>query len=278
MPLQTPTKRATCGELDLQTGPQEDPVVEDARLGALIHGIGKAADTSLTSLMGEGLNEDALVEPLADAGADTPPAQPIGHTPVGKCIKKMVIEARNVGASDIHFEPYAKFYRVRLCTGGVPHEAAQRLITIRRKIASRIKVISRRDSSSKHGRQERRMKLALFTNLCIASRATTQAPLRGDNVVMHRIDLAQWCCRFRAHYPDPVRGKGHGVFRRRIEREPGHSRATGTQAVQVRAARGSVFEVLLRAAFRWEKPPGVAAYLSSREAPSCATIPTLDSR
>ena len=184
-----PTNRTTYDEIKFQTGLQVDPVVvEDGKLGALIQAVLKATDTSLTTLMGEGLDDDALVEPMADAEAEAPPAQEIDDAPVVKYIQKILLDAINGGASDIHFEPYEKFYRVRFRTDGVLHEVAQPPIAIKEKIASRIKVISRLDISEKRVPQDGRMKLTLSKNRAIDFRVSTLPTLHGEKIVMRILD------------------------------------------------------------------------------------------
>lgn len=184
-----PTNRTTYDEIKFQTGLQVDPVVvEDGKLGSFIQAVLKATDTSLTSLMGEGLDDDALVEPMADAEAEAPPAQEIDDAPVVKYIQKILLDAINGGASDIHFEPYEKFYRVRFRTDGVLHEIAQPPIAIKEKIASRIKVISRLDISEKRVPQDGRMKLTLSKNRAIDFRVSTLPTLHGEKIVMRILD------------------------------------------------------------------------------------------
>ncbi len=73
----------------------------------------------------------------------------------------MLIDAISGGASDIHFEPYEKFYRIRYRVDGILREVAQPPLAIKDKVASRIKVISRLDISEKRVPQDGRMKLVL---------------------------------------------------------------------------------------------------------------------
>ncbi len=73
----------------------------------------------------------------------------------------MLIDAINEGASDVHFEPYEKFYRIRVRTDGILRDIAQPPLVLKEKIAARIKVISRLDISEKRVPQDGRMKLVL---------------------------------------------------------------------------------------------------------------------
>jgi type IV pilus assembly protein PilB len=85
----------------------------------------------------------------------------VDDAPVVKFIQKMLLDAIQMGASDIHFEPYEKFYRIRLRIDGDLREIAQPPLAIKEKLASRIKVISRLDISEKRVPQDGRMKLVV---------------------------------------------------------------------------------------------------------------------
>ena len=83
----------------------------------------------------------------------------IDDAPVVKYVQKILLDAINGGASDIHFEPYEKFYRIRYRIDGMLYDVAQPPLAIKEKIASRIKVISKLDISEKRVPQDGRMKL-----------------------------------------------------------------------------------------------------------------------
>jgi type IV pilus assembly protein PilB len=103
-------------------------------------------------------------------------------------IQKILLDAINEGASDIHFEPYEKYYRIRLRTDGILREVAQPPLVIKEKIASRIKVISRMDISEKRVPQDGRMKLALSKTRAIDFRVSTLPTLHGEKIVMRILD------------------------------------------------------------------------------------------
>jgi Tfp pilus assembly pilus retraction ATPase PilT len=92
------------------------------------------------------------------------------------------------GASDIHFEPYEKFYRIRYRTDGVLYEVAQPPLAIKEKIASRIKVISKMDISEKRVPQDGRMKLVVSKTRAIDFRVSTLPTLFGEKIVMRILD------------------------------------------------------------------------------------------
>ncbi len=182
-----PTNRTTYDEIKFQTGLMVDPiVVEDSKLGTLLAKILQASDTSLSTLVAEDVSgelmEVATSEPDPEVGAD------IDDAPVVKYIQKILLDAINGGASDIHFEPYEKFYRVRYRTDGILYEVAQPPLAIKEKIASRIKVISKLDISEKRVPQDGRMKLVLSKTRAIDFRVSTLPTLFGEKIVMRILD------------------------------------------------------------------------------------------
>src|SRR5690606_25039282 len=96
-----------------------------------------------------------------DQGQEETQSVEIDDAPVVKYLQKILIDAINMGASDLHFEPYEKFYRIRYRVDGVLREIAQPPLAIKEKLASRIKVISSMDISEKRIPQDGRMKLVL---------------------------------------------------------------------------------------------------------------------
>ena len=116
-----------------------------------------------------------LQEGIPRPAADEESAE-IEDAPVVKYIQKILLDAITAGASDIHFEPYEKFYRIRYRVDGILMEVAQPPLAIKDKVASRIKVISKLDISEKRVPQDGRMKLVLSKTKC--DRLPRLAPCR----------------------------------------------------------------------------------------------------
>jgi type IV pilus assembly protein PilB len=114
----------------------------------------------------------------------------VDDAPVVRYIQKILLDAISAGASDIHFEPYDKFYRVRYRLDGVLMEIAQPPLVIKEKLASRIKIISKLDISEKRVPQDGRMKLVLSKNKAIDFRVSTLPTLFGEKVVVRILDSA----------------------------------------------------------------------------------------
>jgi type IV pilus assembly protein PilB len=112
----------------------------------------------------------------------------VDDAPIVKYVTKILIDAINQGASDIHLEPYEKFYRVRYRMDGVLYDVGQPPLAIKEKLASRIKVISKMDISEKRVPQDGRMKLVLSKTKAIDFRVSTLPTLFGEKICMRILD------------------------------------------------------------------------------------------
>ncbi len=185
-----PTNLQALDDVKFQTGLTVEPViVEDDKLGKVIDKLLESADTSFTDLAVDDIdleftNDEAL------ARQDEAAAREVDDAPVVKYLQKIMLDAINSGVSDIHFEPYEKFYRIRYRLDGLLYEVAQPPLAIKEKIASRIKVISKLDISEKRVPQDGRMKLVLSKNRAIDFRVSSLPTLYGEKIVMRILDPA----------------------------------------------------------------------------------------
>ncbi|MBT9589910.1 MAG: Flp pilus assembly complex ATPase component TadA, partial [Thiobacillus sp.] len=183
-----PTNMQALDEVKFQTGQAVEPVVvEDDKLGKLIAKAGEAAENTMAVLNAEDLNLDFAEEESAAAQQDTGGIE-IDDAPVVRYLQKIMLDAINQGASDIHLEPYEKYYRIRYRRDGILSEVAQPPMAIKDKIASRIKVLSRLDISEKRVPQDGRMKMVLSKNRAIDFRVSTLPTLYGEKIVMRILD------------------------------------------------------------------------------------------
>ncbi|MGE5493246.1 MAG: type IV-A pilus assembly ATPase PilB [Actinomycetota bacterium] len=183
-----PTNLRALDEVRFQTGLAVDPiVVEGPKLAPLVAKYSESAEDTLKNLANEDINLDFLDEESA-AKSDEAAAADIDDAPVVKFIQKMLLDAINDGASDIHFEPYEKFYRIRFRVDGILREVATPPLAIKDKIASRIKVISRLNIAEKRVPQDGRMKLVLSKNRAIDFRVSTLPTLQGEKIVLRILD------------------------------------------------------------------------------------------
>ena len=186
--ISDPTNLRALDEIRFQTGLAVDPiVVEHPKLIPLVNKYSESAEDTLRNLGGEDINLDFLDEETASK-ADEAAGQEIDDAPVVKFIQKMLLDAINDGASDIHFEPYEKYYRIRFRVDGILREVATPPLAIKEKIASRIKVISRLNIAEKRVPQDGRMKLVLSKNRAIDFRVSTLPTLQGEKIVLRILD------------------------------------------------------------------------------------------
>jgi len=166
----------------------EPVVVENDKLAASIH---KLVEASGALLKDTGSMEDLeidLQEPDSPKAGSDEESSEIEDAPVVRYLQKILIDAIQAGVSDIHFEPYEKFYRVRYRLDGVLMEVAQPPLVIKDKLASRIKVISKLDISEKRVPQDGRMKIMLSKSKAIDFRVSTLPTLFGEKIVMRILD------------------------------------------------------------------------------------------
>jgi len=184
--ISDPTDLQTLDRIKFQTQSTIDPIiVEHDKLVKLVEKLGRSASQQLADLVDESLElEMAGDEPAT--GVDS--ASEVDDAPVVKFLQKVLLDAIQAGASDIHFEPFEKFYRIRLRIDGELREFAQPPLAIKEKLASRIKVISRLDISEKRIPQDGRMKLVVSANRAIDFRVSTLPTLFGEKIVMRILD------------------------------------------------------------------------------------------
>lgn len=182
-----PTNLHMLDEVQFQTGKTLVPVVvEDDKLGKWIDKLVEARDTTMQSLVTD--DDFGLDTETEDKESEPEATVEIDDAPVVKYIHKILLDAINMGASDLHFEPYEKFYRIRYRVDGILREIAQPPLAIKEKLASRIKVISNLDISEKRVPQDGRMKLVLSKTRAIDFRVSTLPLINGEKIVMRILD------------------------------------------------------------------------------------------
>ena len=172
-----PTHLRALDEIRFQTGMAVDPViVSESQLSPLVTKLSETAEEALKQLASEDINLEFGEGEPGEKGDDAA-AQEVEDAPVVKFIQKMLLDAINDGASDIHFEPYEKSYRIRFRVDGILRE-----------IASRIKVISRLNIAEKRVPQDGRMRLVLSKSRAIDFRVSTLPTMYGEKIVLRILD------------------------------------------------------------------------------------------
>lgn len=162
-------------------------VVEYDKLTRIIDQAGQSASSQISALVGE----DFDLGDLSD-GSEAPDTKEqtaeVDDAPVVRFLQKMLIDAINMRASDLHFEPFEHFYRIRFRVDGELREIAQPPASIKEKLASRIKVISKLDIAERRVPQDGRMKLRISPEKSIDFRVSTLPTLYGEKIVMRILD------------------------------------------------------------------------------------------
>ena len=162
-------------------------IVEYDKLGKLLEKQTTSATEALESMASGEFDFEVAEDDGATPEQQADVAQEVEDAPVVRFLQKMLIDAINARASDLHFEPYEYNYRVRFRIDGELREITQPPIAIKDKLASRIKVISRLDIAEKRVPQDGRMKLK-FGNRAIDFRVSTLPTLFGEKIVIRILD------------------------------------------------------------------------------------------
>ena len=163
-------------------------IVEYDKLSKLLEGAGTSAAATLES-MSSGDFEFDITDDVTTPQESNETQSEVEDAPVVRFLQKMLIDAINARASDLHFEPYEYHYRVRFRIDGELREITQPPIAIKDKLSSRIKVISRLDIAEKRVPQDGRMKLK-FGSKAIDFRVSTLPTLFGEKIVIRILDPA----------------------------------------------------------------------------------------
>ena len=162
-------------------------IVEHDKLSKILEGSGTSASETFEAMSSGDFEFDVTEEVGAPESAE--PAAEVEDAPVVRFLQKMLIDAINARASDLHFEPYEYHYRVRFRIDGELREITQPPIAIKDKLSSRIKVISRLDIAEKRVPQDGRMKLK-FGSKSIDFRVSTLPTLFGEKIVIRILDAS----------------------------------------------------------------------------------------
>ena len=188
--ISDPNQIQALDQIKFQTASSVEPViVQHDALMQILESYGKSVEQNLNEMLDESLDIDLLTEEVSTTvDADT---SEVDDAPVVRFLQKIMVDAINLGASDIHFEPFEKFYRIRLRVDGELMEHAQPPLSIKDRLASRIKVLSRLDISEKRVPQDGRMKLAMSPTRAIDFRVSTLPTLFGEKIVLRILDSSQ---------------------------------------------------------------------------------------
>jgi type IV pilus assembly protein PilB len=186
-----PTHLQALDDIGFQTSLRIEPiVVEQDKLEQRVVKAIEALDTSMSSFD----DDDFDLENLDITGGreeefgDEVSRADVDEAPVVRFVNKVMLDSIKRGASDIHFEPYEKFYRIRLRQDGVLTEIARPPAQLAVKVAARLKVMARLDIAERRVPQDGRIKMRLSKNRAIDFRVNTCPTLFGEKVVCRLLD------------------------------------------------------------------------------------------
>ncbi|MBT9550067.1 MAG: type IV-A pilus assembly ATPase PilB [Hydrogenophaga sp.] len=162
-------------------------IAEYDKLSKLVESQSTTANEAMDNIVGGDFEFDDIPIDAQDVTEKNAVSE-VDDAPVVKFLHKMLLDAFNMRASDLHFEPYEHTYRVRFRVDGELREIASPPIAIKDKLASRIKVISRMDISEKRVPQDGRMKLKVGPERVIDFRVSTLPTLFGEKIVIRILD------------------------------------------------------------------------------------------
>ncbi len=190
-----PTNHRALNEIQFQTGIAVEPVLAlySSITEALENWLQDSADQDMGEVLGtiDDVHLDDLdMEAIDEDDTGTSDAAGEDEAPIVRFINKMLIDAIKLGASDIHFEPYEKSYRVRFRVDGILREMAKPPANLAQRLAARLKVMSRMDISERRIPQDGRVKLKLSKNKSIDFRVNTLPLQFGEKIVLRILDAS----------------------------------------------------------------------------------------
>ncbi|MGH8226470.1 MAG: type IV-A pilus assembly ATPase PilB [Steroidobacteraceae bacterium] len=189
-----PTTLHSIDEIRFQTGLSVDAVVvEDDKLQKALDKAIEQADTQVPAFTDEeGVDLEALEVSGGDEVSDEKVTRDdVEDAPIVRFVNKLMLDGIRRGASDIHFEPYEKTYRVRYRVDGVLKEVAQPPVQLAMKLAARLKVMARLDIAERRVPQDGRIKMRLSKTRAIDFRVSSCPTLFGEKIVMRILDPSQ---------------------------------------------------------------------------------------
>ncbi|MEM7613248.1 MAG: type IV-A pilus assembly ATPase PilB [Pseudomonadota bacterium] len=184
-----PTNLQAIDEIKFQSGFRVDPVVvEQDKLDERVGKTLEAIDTTMSSFDDDDFDLENLDVSSGEQELDEVTKDDVDDAPVVRFVNKVLVDAIKRGASDVHFEPYEKYFRVRTRLDGVLQEIAQPPAALAGKVSARLKVMSRLDIAERRVPQDGRIKMRLSKNRAIDFRVNTCPTLFGEKIVLRILD------------------------------------------------------------------------------------------
>ncbi len=183
-----PTNLQALDEIRFHTGlATEIILVEETKLAKAIDAALEAADSSIQALLDENLENLKSTSTDEDQGPAVTESE-VEDAPIVRFVNKILLDSIKKGASDIHFEPYEKSFRIRFRIDGLLHEITSPPPSLATRIISRIKVMAKLDIAERRVPQDGRIKMLLSPNKAINFRVSTCPTLFGEKAVLRLLD------------------------------------------------------------------------------------------
>ena len=191
--LADPTNIAALDEIKFATGISTEAVVVDERVLARLLAELLDQQNSLNSEMdqlGDSTEFDLDIVDETSSDSEDTDTSAVDDAPIVRFVNKVLLDAIKQGASDIHFEPYEKDYRVRFRTDGILREVVKPPRALAPRLSARIKVMSQMDISERRVPQDGRIQMKLSKNRSIDFRVNTLPTMFGEKIVLRILDPA----------------------------------------------------------------------------------------
>jgi len=186
--MSDPTNFSALDEIKFNTRLNTETIlVEEDKLTKAIENALEAADTTMADLLDADLDNLSISAGDEETSADVSTPD-VDDAPIVRFVNKVLLDSIKRGASDIHFEPYEKTFRIRFRCDGILHEIASPPQALANRLVSRIKVMSRMDIAERRVPQDGRIKMVLSKNRAIDFRVNTCPTLFGEKVVLRILD------------------------------------------------------------------------------------------
>jgi len=187
-----PTNLHALDEIKFNTGKTTEAILVEAdKLQVAIEAYFNRLEESIGDALG-GLDDDSLddldIQAVDEDGPSDDTDTEVDEAPIVRFINKVLLDAIKGGASDIHFEPYEKSYRVRFRTDGILQEVTRPPINLGTRLAARLKVMSQMDLAERRLPQDGRIKMKISRTRAIDFRVNTLPTLFGEKVVLRILD------------------------------------------------------------------------------------------
>ena len=190
--MSDPTNLSALDDIAFMTNLQVTPVV--ASQVAIRNAIDRnyeaqaAAITELVSAVANDMNDIQVVDDDPQGKVNVfDLKESADEAPVVKLVNMVLVEAIRKGASDVHWEPYEKVFRIRFRIDGVLHEMLAPPKRLESAIVSRIKIMANLDIAERRMPQDGRIKLRYNTRE-IDFRVSILPTIFGEKAVLRILD------------------------------------------------------------------------------------------